>query len=45
LTVIEVAILFIVKFCAADVPPPGVGLKTVTADVVGVVRSEVRMAA
>jgi hypothetical protein len=37
--------LLIVKICAPDVPPPGVGFTTVTADVVGVVRSDVRIAA
>jgi hypothetical protein len=36
--------LVTVKVCAPDVPPPGAGFTTVTADVVGVVRSEVRMA-
>jgi len=34
-----------VKVCEPDVPPPGAEFTTVTADVVGVVRSEVRMAA
>ena len=33
------------KVCAADVPPPGVGFTTVTAAVVEVVRSDVRIAA
>lgn len=34
-----------VNVCEFEVPPPGEGFITVTADVVGVVRSDVRMAA
>jgi len=41
----DVTALFIVKVCAAEVPPPGAGFVTVTAVVVGVVRSEVSMVA
>ena len=34
-----------VNVCVFDVPPPGRGFTTVTADVVGAVRSDVRIAA
>jgi len=43
--VIDVPVFVTVKVCEPDVPPPGAEFTTVTADVVGVVRSEVRMAA
>jgi hypothetical protein len=45
LTVIDVDAFFTVNVCAVVVPPPGAGFVTVTAEVVGVVRSDVRMAA
>jgi len=44
-TAIAVAILLTIKVCAAEVPPPGTGLTTVTKDVVGVARSDARMVA
>ena len=37
--------LFTVNVCALDVPPPGVGLKTVIEKVPAVVRSETGMVA